>query len=94
MNNEEKILSILETLVSKVDKLEQGQANLEQELQTVKNTVIRIENQHGKKLDALSDSYIQLYDISKEIRQDFASLQVAQEKQDLHIKLLKSNRNG
>lgn len=87
MNTEEKILSILETLMTKVD-------NLEQEVQAVKITTLRIENEHGKKLDALFDGYGQLYDISKEIRKDIAVLQGSQEKQELHIKWLDSHQKA
>ena len=39
MNNEDKILAILETLVIKVDKLEQGQIKLEQEIAEIKADV-------------------------------------------------------
>lgn len=74
MNNEEKILSLLETLVTKVSSLESGQeklvtkvSNLEagqeklgNELDFVKSTVVHIENEHGRKLDVLFDGYQQL----------------------------------
>lgn len=39
--------------------LETRMGNLEQEVQQIKNTVIYIENDHGDKLKALFDGYVQ-----------------------------------
>lgn len=52
MNNEDKILAML-------DILAQGQIRIENELADLKGIVIRIENDHGRKLDALFDGYQQ-----------------------------------
>ena len=73
MNNEDKILALLEQMNVRHDRtdkildiLAEGQIRLEKELSELKetvaridNTVIRIENDHGKKLDALFDGYQQ-----------------------------------
>lgn len=50
MNNEEKIIGMLEQIVTKVD-------GLEREVRDVKQNVARIEVNHGQKLDALFDGY-------------------------------------
>ena len=88
MNNEEKILSILESIQAeqrqtngRLDsmeaeqrktndrltviedaqaRLEVGKAKMESELEFVRDSVVRIEQVHGKKLDALFDGHQQL----------------------------------
>jgi adenosyl cobinamide kinase/adenosyl cobinamide phosphate guanylyltransferase len=106
MNNEEKIISILETLVVKVDKLEQGQAKLEQrqaklesemvelkaEVQSTKEHVILIENEHGKKIGALFDGQDVLLGYIKKMNEDIARIKERGELRDLRIIRLESDR--
>jgi septal ring factor EnvC (AmiA/AmiB activator) len=73
-----------------ISTLQGGQAKMEQEIADIRHIVIKIENQHGRKLDALIDGYSALYDISGEIRMDVAYLKNIQEKHDLRIKWLGS----
>jgi len=101
MNNEEKILSMLEALTAKVDNLDnavgtlkQTVGSLEQDAISIRQTTMKIEHEHGQKLTALLDGYKLLYDLSGEIRQDVAGLQSTQEKQDLNIKWLDSQRKA
>ena len=72
MNNEDKILSLLEQMNKRLDNLEDGQSGLVQrldkmddrldkveiELQFVKNTTTRIELEQGKMLGLLYDGYL------------------------------------
>lgn len=72
MNNEDKILSLLEQMNQRLDNLEDGQSGLvqrldkmddrldkvENELQFVKNTTTRIELEQGKMLGLLYDGYL------------------------------------
>ena len=72
MNNEDKILSLLEQMNRRLDNLEEGQSGLvqrldkmddrldkvENELQFVKNTTTRIELEQGKMLGVLYDGYL------------------------------------
>lgn len=65
MNNEDKILSLLEQMNKRLDNLEEGQSGLvqrldkmENELQFVKNTTTRIELEQGKMLGLLYDGYL------------------------------------
>lgn len=72
MNNEDKILSLLEQMNKRLDNLEDGQSGLvqrldkmddrldkvENELQFVKNTTTRIELEQGKMLGLLYDGYL------------------------------------
>lgn len=57
MNNEEKIIGMLEQVIQKVDGLEHKVDGLEREVRDVKQNVARIEVDHGQKLDALFDGY-------------------------------------
>jgi len=106
MNNEDKILSILETLVVKVDGLETKVDNLEtrfdtletkvdkieHDVQDVKHRIIVIEHDYGKRIDAALDGYSALYDISNEIRSDIRKIYSQQDRQDAHITILESER--
>lgn len=72
MNNEDKILFLLEQMNKRLDNLEDGQSGLvqrldkmddrldkvENELQFVKNTTTRIELEQGKMLGLLYDGYL------------------------------------
>lgn len=65
MNNEEKILSALETLTttvtaiqSDIQELKQGQAELREDVDLVRRSVVVIENEHGKMLGAIYDGYL------------------------------------
>ena len=66
MNNEEKIMSMLEALTTTVDtlvqgqeKLEAGQARLESRVEDIHNTLVKLENEnelaHGGIFDKLDD---------------------------------------
>lgn len=74
MNNEEKIFTLLEKMYLDLqdtkeemqkgfkavnEKLDNVETSLRAEIQEVKNTVVRIENDHGQKLNALFDGYKQ-----------------------------------
>lgn len=56
MNNEEKILNLLEKVYIELQDTKKG---LTERIDRVENTVVRIENEHGQKLNALFDGYKQ-----------------------------------
>jgi len=56
MNGEEKILAMLEKMDGRLEKLEAGQAKLEDDMAFVKGVTVRMEQEHGKKLSALFDA--------------------------------------
>jgi iron-sulfur cluster repair protein YtfE (RIC family) len=62
------------------------------ELQGLKNDIVRIENVHGKKLDALFDGYKQLTEGQDEIKSQLKELSSKVEKQDMQITVLKGNK--
>ena len=76
------------SLETRMASLEAGQASLVSDVQEIKERLILIENDHGKRLRALEDGYVLLYDISKEIREDVRRLYAYQDKQDTRIMLL------
>jgi len=80
MNNDEKILSLLETLM-------ESQTKLEQEITNIKHTLAEIEDEHGQKLDILFRGHDMLYKISTEIRSNVSALKSAQDYQDFRAKL-------
>ncbi|MDD2234540.1 MAG: hypothetical protein PHZ11_08095 [Desulfitobacteriaceae bacterium] len=73
MNNEEKILLLLEKMDKRITSMEDGQKaerklteliaekvmTMEEKLGRVEKSVMLIENDHGRKLDALFDGYKQ-----------------------------------
>ena len=74
MNNEEKILAILETMQADISDLKETQSSMQadinglrEDVDSVKNAVLLMENVHGEKLDALFDGYNQVYDVAKNI---------------------------
>jgi iron-sulfur cluster repair protein YtfE (RIC family) len=62
------------------------------ELQGLKNDIVRIENVHGKKLDALFDGYKQLTEGQDEIKSQLKELSSKVEKEDMQITVLKGNK--
>ena len=65
-----------------------------EDLRGLKNDVIRLENEHGKKLDALFDGYKQLTEGQEEIKSQLKVLSSKVEKQDMQITFLKGNKKA
>ena len=65
-----------------------------EDLRGLKNDVIRLENEHGKKLDALFDGYKQLTEGQEEIKSKLKVLSSKVEKQDMQITFLKGNKKA
>ncbi len=64
------------------------------DLHGLKNDIVRIENEHGKKLDALFDGYKQLSEGQEEIKSQLKELSSKVEKQDIQITVLKGNKKA
>jgi len=60
----------------------------------VEGHIIRIENEHGHKLDALFDGYKQLSEGQEEIKSQLTELSSKVEKQDIQITVLKGNKKA
>ena len=99
MNNEEKILAILEQmqtdvaelkadvseLKADVSGLKESMENVQEDLAEVKQRVIIIENEHGKDIKALYDGYSMNYDISQDIRDEVKKISHRNELRDMKI---------
>lgn len=53
---------LLELVAAQFGKLTNDMDDVKSEVRSIKDTVINIENDHGKKLDALFDGYKQNYE--------------------------------
>ena len=81
---------ILQQILSKLDNLEQGQANLAKELQSLKSITLRMEQDHGKKLQALFDGYSANYEIIERYDPRITKLERTVEKLAFEVQYLKS----
>ena len=81
---------ILQQILSKLDNLEQGQANLAKELQSLKSITLRMEQDHGKKLQALFDGYSANYGIIERYDPRITKLERTVEKLAFEVQYLKS----
>ena len=81
---------ILQQILNKLDNLEQGQANLAKELQSLKSITLRMEQDHGKKLQALFDGYSANYEIIERYDPRITKLERTVEKLAFEVQYLKS----
>ena len=107
MSGEEKILSLLTALVKDVTELKKDIVELKNDVADLKydvaelkaaqqrtsESVVKIENDQGKRLDALIDGYSLMYDVTKGIRMDIASIKTDLEKQDMLLKYYTAERH-
>jgi len=59
-----------------------------------KADIVRLENEHGGKLDALFDGYKQLAEGQEEIKSQLTELSSKVEKQDIQITVLKGSKKA
>ncbi len=64
------------------------------DIKKVSNQVIKLENEHGKKLDALFDGYQQVLEGQIEIRKQLNNLTSKVESQDVQITVLKGGKQA
>lgn len=77
----------LKLILDKLNSMDSDIKELKNEVKTIGNQVIKIENEHGEKLDSLLDGYKQVYEGQKEINNDIKDIK---ETLNLHeVKLLK-----
>ncbi len=76
---------------NRLGNVENRLGNVENRLDSVEGHITRIENDHGKKLDALFDGYMQLAEGQQEIKLQLNELFSRVEKHDTQITLLKGN---
>lgn len=90
---EDKIFELLEKMYADLkDEITDIKRILDKK--SDKADIARIENEHGKKLDALFDGYKQLAEGQEEIKSQLAELSAKVEKQDIQITVLKDNKKA
>ncbi len=100
MNNEEKILSILETMqgdissmkdniYGRLNKLEAEQEEMAAAIRRIDRSVMIIENEHGKKIGALFDGYQASLDRDKALEPRVTQLERTVDRHGLEILTLK-----
>lgn len=103
MNNEEKILSMLEEMNGRLSTLEEGQAELKEGLAITRSTVARvekdlaitrgaiakIENEHGKLLQAIIDGQVAQEEKLQDHQPRIVRLEDVTEKHSLEIAALR-----
>lgn len=90
---EDKIFELLEKMYADI-KGELNDIKTELSKKADKTDIVRIENEHGKKLDVLFDGYKQLAEGQEEIKSQLAELSAKVEKQDIQITILKGNKKA
>ena len=90
---EDKIFELLEKMYADI-KGELNDIKTELSKKADKTDIVRIENEHGKKLDILFDGYKQLAEGQEEIKSQLAELSAKVEKQDIQITILKGNKKA
>lgn len=87
---EDKIFDLLAKLHS--DMTEQFKS-VKEDIKGLKNDIIRMENNHGKKLDALFDGYKQLSEGQEEVKSQVSALTEKVDSQDVQITVLKGGKS-
>ena len=87
---EDKVFEFMEKMYADLKSdIKSVKSELQSEIQSVGNHVIRIEQVHGSKLDALLDGYKQLSEGQQEIKNELADIREHMAHQDNEITFLK-----
>ena len=86
---DDKVFELLEKIYA---DLKSDIGSVRKEIQTVGNQVAKLENEHGKKLDALMDGYKQLAEGQEEIKAQLTDLTSRVEKQEVEITVIKGGK--
>ncbi|MCK9480083.1 MAG: hypothetical protein M0R40_11425 [Firmicutes bacterium] len=85
MNNEDKILTMLETLVEGQLKTDNRLDNLESRFDTFENILLRMEHDHGQKLQMLLDAHDANIKSHQQLENRTAKLETTVEKHSAEI---------
>ena len=78
---------------NKIGDINNKIGDIESEIKHVGNQVTKLENSHGKKLDALFDGFKQLAEGQEEIKAQIADIAVKVEKHDVEITVIKGGKH-
>lgn len=90
MTNEEKILAALSQIQGDISNLKANITELQEDVKFVRGVTVRMENDHGKKLDALFDGYSANYDLIGRYDPRVTKLERDLEKLSFEVKYLKA----
>ena len=83
---------LLELIAAQVDKLTEDMAEVKSEVVSVKNIVVKIENDHGRKLGALFDGYELTYEKLTALEEKADTIDKKVDTQDVEIRVIKGSK--
>ncbi|NLE25292.1 MAG: hypothetical protein GX625_08110 [Clostridiaceae bacterium] len=87
---EDKVFVFMEKMYADLkSEIQSVKSELKSEIQSVSNHVIRLEHEHGSKLNALLDGYKQLSEGQQEIKRELVDIKEHMAHQDNEITFLK-----
>jgi len=90
---EDKTFELLTRMYSEINE-QLNQINKKLDTKADKSDIIRMENDHGHKLDALFDGYKQLAEGQEDIKSQITALTAKVESQDVQITVLKGSKKA
>lgn len=88
----ELITKMYGEFTSRFNEMEIRFDKIETDIQGLKKDVLRIENEHGKKLEALFDGYQQTYEKLDVIEQKLDDLSEKVDRHDIRIQVIEGGR--
>ncbi len=87
---DEKAFELLTKMYSEMQEMKSEIKEMKQDISNINHTVVRIENSHGKRLEALFEGYQAVYEKQQEHDKRFDTIESKLEKHDLEIKVIKA----
>jgi len=87
---EDKIFELMTKMYSDFSEFSK---ETNKKLDTLSNNILKIEQDHGKKIEAALDGYQQVYEKQLEHDKRFDSLEGKMQKQDVEIRVIKGGLN-
>lgn len=92
---EDKIFEFMEKMYADLkSEIKSVKVDLSAEIQKVSNQVVKLEQEHGAKLEALLDGYKQLTEGQEEIKGQLQDLQSKVSNQEVEITVLKGGKQA
>lgn len=79
----------LKLILDKLNSMDSDIKDLKSEVRDIKNRLLIIEEEHGKKLDTLFDGYKQLYEEQQEMKKDIKDIKETLSAHELKLKIIK-----
>lgn len=79
----------LKLILDKLNSMDSDIKDLKSEVRDIKNRLLIIEEEHGKKLDTLFDGYKQLYEEQQEMKKDIKDIKETLSAHELKLNVIK-----